>query len=283
MKAMIKGELKGATYFVELTNTDGILYVDPGIVQTVINNLGDTFQDLTSGGISTEEKPRFPHSDTGFSREPDSYAPLVHLLNRIILASRQFIPSSSPLSNLRFHSFGFEMIDLYDSQKGLKPDCVGITCELPMDEKMETPKLSWEAVEVHVECKNSESGMVVQSGTYARCCLTSYQRRSFSLGIGFHYKKLEVYILVFHRSGVSTSGPLEVTSPNGFNNLVNHIVGMLCITDEAAYGLDTTRFQDTFRINDRYYKIIRQLYVRKHLRGRSTIVHRLQGTYRCGF
>ena len=279
MKAMIKEELKEATYFVELTN--GILYVDPRIVQTVINNLGATFQALTSGGISTEEEPRFPHPDTGFSSEPESYAPLVHLLNKIIHTAGQCTPSSSPLSNLHFHPFGFELEDVYDSHKCLKPDVVGITGELQLNEKMKRPELSWEAVEVHVKSQDSESRMVVQSGAYARCCFINNQRRSFSLGIGFHYKKLEVYILVYHRSGVSTSRPLKVTSREGFNNLVSHIVGILSIKDEAAYGLDTTRFQDIFRINDRYYKVIHLLHARKHLRGRSTIVHRLQGMYRC--
>jgi hypothetical protein len=43
---------------------------------------------------------------------------------------------------------------------------------------------------------------------------------------------------------------------------------------EAAYGLDTTRFQNIFRINNRYYEIVRLLYrdVRGSLslRGRST-------------
>jgi hypothetical protein len=44
--------------------------------------------------------------------------------------------------------------------------------------------------------------MVRQSGTYARYCLLSSQRRFFALrvGIGFHYKELEAYVFVFHRS-----------------------------------------------------------------------------------
>ena len=61
------------------------------------------------------------------------------------------------------------------------------------------------------------------------------------------------------------------------------MVGILSFKDEAAYGLDTTRFQNKFRINNRYYEIVRLLYVRGSLRGRSTIVYSLQGIHTCGF
>ncbi|KAF8488604.1 hypothetical protein F5888DRAFT_1595076, partial [Russula emetica] len=89
------------------------------------------------------------------------------------------------------------------SHKGLKPDGVGIIGELSTGTKetAKGPELSWEQIEFSVESKASIRDMVRQSGTYARCCLLSNQRRFFALGIGFHYKKLEAYVFVFHRSG----------------------------------------------------------------------------------
>src|SRR6266850_3646748 len=66
----------------------------------------------------------------------------------------------------------------------------------------------------------------------------------------------------------------------GFEHIVKHIVGMLSIRDEADYGLDVTRSpsQDILSINDRYYQVVRLLYMRQSLRGRSTVVYNLDGT-----
>jgi hypothetical protein len=94
---------------------------------------------------------------------------------------------------------------------------------------------------------------------------------------------MEAYVLVFHRSGLSSSRPLKLTTREGFNGFVKHIVGILSFKDEAAYGLDTTRFQKFFRINNRYYEIGRLLHMRGSFRGRSTTAYRLQGMYTCGF
>jgi hypothetical protein len=195
----------------------------------------------------------------------------------------------SQLSELRFHPFGGEMKEKYGSYKGLKPDLVGIIGELstkakkPEKKSVKKTELSWHQIEVSVESKAVLKDMVKQSGTYARCCLLSNKRRFFSLGIGFHFKKMEAYIFVFHRSGLSSSRPLDLTKPEGFKGLVKHIVGILSFKDEAAYGLDTTRSEDTFHINNRYYKMVRLLYQRNTLRGRSTVVYSLQGMYTCGF
>lgn len=121
--------------------------------------------------------------------------------------------------------------------------------------------------------------MLRQSGTYARCCILGNPRRFFSLGIGFDYKRMETYVLVFHRSGLSSSRPLKLATSEGFKGLVSHVVGILSFKNEAAYGLDTTRFQKFFRINNRYYETVRILYMRGSLRGRSTTVYHLQGKY----
>jgi hypothetical protein len=286
MKALIEDELKGATYYVDLTTEDGILHADPRTVEAVMNSLRTTFQALTSGGDSSATKPRFPVN--GFPRKSQSCEPLVHLLNKIIDTASRCMPRSQ-LSELRFHPFRREVKETYSSHKGLKPDGVGIIGELstktkkPAKKSAKKPELSWEQIEVNVESKASVRDMVRQSGTYARCCLLANQRRFFSLGIGFHYKKLEAYVFVFHRSGLSSSRPLKLTTGEGFKGLVSHIVGILSFKEEAAYGLDTTRFQKMFRINNRYYEIVRLLYVRGTLRGRSTIVYSLQGMYICGF
>ena len=274
----IEDELKDATYYVDLTTEDGILHADPRTVEAVIDSLGTTFEALTSGGDSSATDPRLPVN--GFYHQSRSHKPLVHLLNKIINTANRYMPRSQ-LTELRFHSFRDKDKETYGSHKALKPDSVGIIGELSTKTRnaAEDPELSWEQIEVNVKSRASIRDIVRKSGTYASCCLINNQRRFFALGIGFHYKKLEAYVFVFHRSGLSSSRPLKLTTSEGFKGLVRHIVGILSFKDEAAYGLDTTRFQNMFRINNRNYEIVRLLHVCGSLRGRSTIVYSLQGMY----
>ena len=286
MKTLLESELSDATYHVDLTTEDGILYADPRIVEAVNDRLRPTFRALTSRGGSSATNPRFPAK--AFSTESQSYHPLAHLLNKIIDTANPYIPRSQ-LRGLRFYVFRGEVKETYGNHRGLKPAGVGIIGRLSNKTKKlvkmpaEDPGLSWGQIEVTIESKSSIKDLVWQSATYARCCLLSDQRRFFSLGIGFDHKKLEVYVFVFHRAGLSSSRPLRVTTDVGFKGLVKHIVGILSIKDEAAYGLDTTRFQEFFHINNRYYEIVRPLHMRCTVRGRSTIVYRLQGMHACGF
>ena len=151
----------------------------------------------------------------------------------------------------------------------------------PSEKPVKGPVLSWEQIEVIVESKATVRNIVRKSGTYARCCLLNNQRRFFSLGIGFQYKELEAYVFIFHRSGLSSSRPLKLTTDEGFKGLVSHIVEILSFKEEADYGLDTTRFQNMFRINNRYNEIIRFLYMRGCLQDHSTTVYSLKGMCMC--
>ena len=103
MKALIENELKGATYYVDLTADDGILHADPRTVETVVDSLRTTFQALTAGGNSSATDPRLLLN--GFRHEPRSYSPLVHLLNKIIDTANQYMPPSQ-LNQLRFYPSG---------------------------------------------------------------------------------------------------------------------------------------------------------------------------------
>lgn len=127
MKALIEAELKGPLYYVDLTTEDDILHVGPRDVGAMIDGLGSTSQVLTSGGDSFATDPLFPVN--GFPHEPQSYEPLVHLLNKIIDTANRHIPPSQ-LSSLRFHPFGGKIKDTYGSHKGLKSGGVGILGDL---------------------------------------------------------------------------------------------------------------------------------------------------------
>jgi len=175
--------------------TASILPVNPSTVQDVADNVKSTFEHLTDQGKSTATEPRFPEG--GFLHEPLSYLPFTHLLNKI---------------------------------RSLKPDGGGILDQLPS----RTKELSWEHIEVTFESKRTVTELVRQSGTYARCCFLSNQRRSFSLGIGFRFTTLEAYVFLFHRSGLSSSRPLKLKTREGFEGLVRHIVAILSKTRQLT-------------------------------------------------
>jgi hypothetical protein len=274
MKARIAEELKGATFHVDLTAEGAIFHADTNVVEDVLLSLESrhkiTVKSLTAGGKSSSAHPRFPRR--GFKVEGHSYGPLIHLLNKIFEAAEKHVPGSL-LRRIRFHTFGKAVDDKYGSINSLKPDIIGVIGDLP------GRKVTWDDIEIVVECKRKDVPMVKQAGTYARCILLNNLRRFFALAIGFHFVTLEVFVLVYHRSGLSSSRPLKITNEDGFNGLVRHIVGILSISGEAAYRMDLTRSpsQDKFYINNSCYKFLRYLYLRGSLRGRATVVYRLNG------
>jgi hypothetical protein len=245
MKARTVAELKGATYQVDLTAEGAILQGDSNTVKNVLHCLRRdhnlTAETLTTGGLSSPTNPRLPGG--GFQKEPPSYEPLAHLLNKIVDATS--IPMGSYLSGLRFHKFGNEVAEKYGSYKGLKPDGIALLGDLP------TGKVSWEDIKIVIESKRDTKRITDQAATYARCSLVHNLRHFFALAIGFNFRSLEVFFMVFHRSGLSASRPLKLTEKQGFEGLVRHIVGILSVQGEAGYGLDITRSQDLFCINNR--------------------------------
>lgn len=152
------------------------------------------------------------------------------------------IPSQSPLI-LSFWDGGQR--EGHGCVKRLKPDGIGIICELPTG--TEDSELSWEDIEFIFESKRMVKQIVKQSGMYTRLCLLNNPRRFFYLGLGLHFTTLEfIFSFVFHRSGVSSSRPLKLTTEEGFRSLVRHAVGILSFKGEAAYGLDTIRTQNMY-------------------------------------
>ncbi|KAH9163310.1 hypothetical protein EDB89DRAFT_2021130 [Lactarius sanguifluus] len=79
-----------------------------------------------------------------------------------------------------------------------------------------------------------------------------------------------MHFLVFHRSGLSSSHGLSLLSEAGFQSVVKHMVGILSIPDEGAFGLDKTRSGNVYRINNRDYEIVRPIHKRISVRGPCT-------------
>lgn len=281
MKALMAKELKGGVFQVDLTVGGAVLQADDQIVRTVLDCLWTrhnlTPETLIDGSQSSPIAPRLPRD--GFKDELNSYIPLSHLLNKIIDVAKESIPVSYLGGRgLRFHPFGKEVNEKYGSLKGLKPDCIAV-----FGEELTQGDVSWENIEISIECERSVKDMVKQVATYARCSLLNNLRRFFALAMGFNFETLEAYIFVFHRSGLSASRPLGLKTEEGFNGFVRHIIGILSIQGEALYGLDITRTDTEFCIDNHFYQLDCYLYLRGSLRGRGTAVYSLKGMYQCRF
>ena len=278
MKKEILNEFKGATFLVDLTADGAPFHADSHSVEAVLAHLRDQYgvtdTTLLSDEPSSKDSPRFPPG--GFRREGDSYTPLRDFLNAIVDSTKNntLPPTSRYLEGLDFEDYGREMKDIYNSLRPLKPDALGV---LPPPTTPQ-PKVFWKAVAIIIEVKNRVTELIQQLSAYARCYLAADRRRSFAPAIGFHHKSLEILFFTFHRSGMSSSGPISLRTLEGFQTVVKYMVGILSIPDERAFGLDMTRAGDVFRINDRDYDIVRSICEHNCVRGRATAVYSLKCT-----
>ena len=160
-----------------------------------------------------------------------------------------------------------------DLEKSLKPDILGL-----LDSRTSDAKISWDhvAVAVFIKGKGRPVDAIMQLATYARSHLAFDRRRSFSIAMTFNHKVLALRFHCFHRSGVSSSPQLHLHREDEFRSVVEHMVGVMSIQDEVAFGLDMTRVKDVYRLNDRNYEIVRTIHRRESIRAHSTVVYSLK-------
>src|ERR1700677_1264090 len=153
------------------------------------------------------------------------------------------------------------------SEMHLKPDMLGLLHPRTPDE----PTISWNDVVVFIEVKSQLIEAVKRLATYAHCHLAVERRRSFTIAIAVCRKQLTLHFICFHRSGISVSLPLHLDKEDGFRSVVEHMVEILSIQDEEAFGLDVTRVENVFRLNDRNYEIVRTIHERNHIRHSAAV------------
>ncbi|KAH9002100.1 hypothetical protein EDB86DRAFT_2901277, partial [Lactarius hatsudake] len=164
------------------------------------------------------------------------------------------------------------MGDILDSGVPLKPVILGLLHPRTPD----GPKTVWGDVAVIIKVKDHSAKTVKQLATYAPNHLSLNRRLSFSITIAFDHRALTLRFLCFHRSGVSASELLTLEEEDGFRSVVEHMVGILSIRDEAGFGLDSTRVKEVFHLNGRYYDIVRTIKNRDSICGRATAVYSLK-------
>lgn len=115
---------------------------------------------LFSDDKSTKGILRLPPS--GFMAASNSYEPLKHLLNIIVLAANICLPRARYFKDIHFDPHGVEMREKVDSEKPLEPVILGLLHPCTSDE----PKFSWNDVAVFIEVKSHLIEVVKQLATY---------------------------------------------------------------------------------------------------------------------
>ena len=275
MQAAILYELKDATFTVDLTAHGAPLQADPDDIQRAFDHLRDncrlTHMTLFADNKSTKDVPRLPPS--GFGAVTESYEPITHLLNTIVHAANSCLAGPRYLEALHFHPHGVEMREKIYSDVHLKPDMLGLLHPHTPDD----PTISWNDVAVFIEVKSQLIEAVKRLVTYAHCHLAVERRRSFTIAITICRKQMTFHFICVHRSGVSISPPLHLDEEDGFRSVVGHIVGIMSIRDEEAFGLDVTHVGNVYRLNDRNYEVVHTIYERNDIR-RSAAVYSLKRT-----
>ena len=273
-------ELKDATFTVDLTAHGAPLQADPDDIQRVLDHLRDncrlTHITLFADDKSTKDVPRLLPS--GFGVVTESYEPLTHLLNTIVHAANSCLTGPRYLEGLHFYPHGVEMRGNIYSDVHLKPDMLGLLHSHMPDELT----ISWSDVAIFIEVKGQLIEAVKQLAMYAHCHLAVERRLSFTIGVAICRNQSTLHFICFHRSGISISPPLHLDEEDGFRSVVGHMVGIISIRDEEAFGLDMTSVDNVFRLNDCNYEVVRTIYKRHDIRC-SAAVYSLKRTVRIFF
>ncbi len=273
-------EFRGATFLVDLTAEGASLQADEDDVQKVLDQLRDHY-NITQTSLltgtednSTVDTPQLPPD--GFSAQCNSLEPLTHFLNIIIHAAEECLPPTRYLKYLQFEVYGAEMQEMFDMEYPLRPDILAL---LPSCTPHQRDTLtSWSDVAVIVGVNHRPLELIQTLSICASRYLTVDRRRSFCIAITFNYQTLKMHFLIFHRSGISFSPPLSLNHVDGFQSAIKHMVGILSIQDEAAFGLDMTRVGNVYNLNDHGYHIIHTHHSNNIVCGRATVMYSLQRT-----
>jgi hypothetical protein len=194
--------------------------------------------------------------------EGSVYEPFVSLLNTIHDKTMAQLQTATHNDNLRFSVYDREMAEGLDGAAPLNPDAIGTNRNLPPGEKI---KWTDSYQMVPVEVKADWLQLVTQAATYARCIFAT-GRRLFVMVITLRYTTREVRFLFFHRGGLFSTTPANLTTNEGWNRFISAVVQINACPNALAAGL----LGSSIPLNQKSCPIVRTLHARHCIRGRAT-------------
>lgn len=181
------------------------------------------------------------------------YAPFARLLNDCIQISHSVLdiyPKAPQLTNryhknLIFVTYDRETGDKIEGEAPLKPGIFGGTNTDVAGFLGNTPEKAWwspedgtdrNKISYPCEVKHNWPEIVERAATYARCLFNASPTTTFALVLGYNHVALEVRFLIFHRSGLTSSESLRITTMEGQWNLIQIILTLLLWITPAHAG-----------------------------------------------
>ncbi len=196
------------------------------------------------------------------------------------------------------------MCDIIDGAKPIKPDllCVdgGEVDRKALKAYWGLQKEKWSAherqVAMPVEAKDSWRALLLQIATYGRALFAVMPLRCFVLGIGVNHVQETISFIVFHRGGLTMSEPLRIMDTReekirvpekelqeNRRKVLKLMLSALLWQDPVDAGFPCFTDGRLFLLPDKlnqsaYFQavVIDVLYYALSIRGRNTIVYRLQ-------
>jgi hypothetical protein len=276
LKEVMRGEIGGQTWqfptdtFIQMLSprtpkspetvkpkpqrSDFYYEVDKPYFQSACNEAMDKFKRLYSLNLKrTDPKDGiilWPKN----KGEKVYYEPFSCLLNdcvKIGHATLDKYPNAAPErskryhANLRFVAYDRPTGDGIEGAASLKPDIFGGTNTDEKSLKGTPGEHAWwspqdgtdrNKVSYPGEIKDKWSELIEQAATYARCLFDASPTRAFALVLAFNHKTSEARILMFHRSGLTSSDSLKLTTLGGKRDLLKITLTLLLWTTPAHAG-----------------------------------------------
>ncbi|TDL29913.1 hypothetical protein BD410DRAFT_893124 [Rickenella mellea] len=217
-----------------------------------------TFQPYNSDVVQDVVTRLIPYRSSVFSRrsrrkpgawprerpEDEYYNPFVLLLNKALEAARKELgcASGNYYDDLQFSVYDRQVEDTDDQAHPFEPGLVGCVRTVGPEEK-----LNWNEIMVPITVKPSWRELVEQALKYARS-LFATSAREFALVISFNYKTTEVRFLFFHRSGLTSSPPVQLNTEKGWIRFIEGIVGLASVRDRSGAGMETSRDTSSYHL-----------------------------------
>ena len=217
---------------------------------------GDMLHSLSYTDDSGKVHP-WPISE----RAKDYITPLTHLLTEIQSKLKQTYPK---LQFVYFFAYNRLMADHVRSADELKPNALATI-------SLATNEAPWRDVLMPIRITSNEKMAWIQCASYAEAMFASRPGRVYAAVVMFNHHTSWARFIIYSRSGISSTLPLDLSKVGGFRSFVRIIVHFLCSIDDTQ---DASQDSNFLLLPGYLTQVLSVVYTRSSLVGRATRVVR---------
>ncbi|KZV74258.1 hypothetical protein PENSPDRAFT_648102 [Peniophora sp. CONT] len=211
------------------------------------------------------------------NEERDVYDPLCAFLNDCIGACKNQLGTLTGAlwPDLHFHSWDEALDERVGHTFSFKPDLVGVdsTNTNLAECYWSLPIILASSTEDPLELENGWLSLVAQAAIYARDMFSALPLRTFCIVIGLDHVENELRFMISHRGGLTATVPIDITKPEGANNVCYIFTAILLWKSPSDAGLPAFTNGKTLKLTeDCDVDVKKVLHTMDCVRGRSTWV-----------